>query len=32
VINVLPALLWCLIGSAIAGVLLRWWERREMAT
>ena len=27
-----PALLWCVVGSAIAGGLLRWWERREMTT
>ena len=27
-----PALVWCLVGSAIAGGLLRWWERRETAT
>ena len=27
-----PALVWCVVGSAIAGGLLRWWERRETAT
>ena len=27
-----PALVWCVVGSAIAGGLLRWWERREMTT
>ena len=27
-----PALVWCVVGSAIGGGLLRWWERRETAT
>jgi len=27
-----PALVWCVVGSAIAGGLLRWSERRETAT
>ena len=27
-----PALVWCVVGSAIAGGLLCWWERRDTAT
>lgn len=26
-----PALVWCVLGSAAVGGLIRWWERREMA-
>jgi len=26
-----PAIVWCVIGSALAGGLLRWWERQEAA-
>jgi hypothetical protein len=27
-----PALVWCVVGSAIAAGLLRWWKRRETPT
>ena len=27
-----PALVWCVVGSAIAGGLLRWWERQDVAS
>ena len=26
-----PALVWCVLGSAIVGGLLRWWARQEIA-
>jgi hypothetical protein len=30
--GMIPALAWCVVGSALAGGLLRWLERRETAT
>ena len=26
-----PALVWCVVGSAVVGGLLRWWDRQEVA-